>query len=200
MPIPSALSNDKSLLRSQLRQRRKAVPAALRVRAARVLARLARRWLRPGLRVAAYMAVGSEIDAGALIALARRRGCRVYLPVTPQHGRQLRFAALDEQAGWRLGRYAIPEPQTGRQQQLLRATQLDLVFVPLLGFDRDLRRMGQGGGYYDNTFAFRGHRIRPRLIGLAYQCQQVDALPVDPWDVQLDAVLTERGICRRRAR
>ena len=65
----------------------------------------------------------------------------------------------------------------------------DLILTPLLGFDRSLQRLGQGAGHYDRAFTQFPDALR---IGLAWSCQEVDEVPVDPWDVPLDAVLTER--------
>jgi 5-formyltetrahydrofolate cyclo-ligase len=71
---------------------------------------------------------------------------------------------------------------------------MDAVLFPLVGFDEAGGRLGMGGGFYDRTFAFT--RIRPRLapklIGLAHDCQQVSALPVEPWDVPLHSVVTDK--------
>jgi 5-formyltetrahydrofolate cyclo-ligase len=98
---------------------------------------------------------------------------------------------------WQLGAFNIPIPQHPEQ---CSAKDLDSVFVPLVGFDTTLARLGQGGGFYDTTFAFRRTRkswLKPRLIGLAFACQQVDALPSEPWDLQLDAIATELAWLRR---
>lgn len=68
-----------------------------------------------------------------------------------------------------------------------------------MGFDRDGNRLGMGGGYYDTTFEFLAGRSRwhkPRLLGLAYGFQEVDALPHEPWDVPLTAIVTEAGLIR----
>lgn len=75
--------------------------------------------------------------------------------------------------------------------------------MPLLGFDRQGYRMGMGGGYYDSSLAFlarRRHWRRPKLIGLAFEAQARDRLPTDPWDIPLDAVITERGLHRFKRR
>ncbi|WP_159673341.1 5-formyltetrahydrofolate cyclo-ligase [Andreprevotia sp. IGB-42] len=189
---------EKTALRRELRARRKAVTAAQRQRADRLLARYARRWLKPARKVAVYVAVGSEAPTDALIKLALRRGCHVYVPQVPRHGRQLRFARVDADTRWRLGRHAIPEPTVHPKQPLLHPRRLDLAFVPLLGFDASLTRMGQGGGYYDASFSFRRYTVRPRLLGLAFACQQVDGLPVEPWDLRVDALITEHGVLRPR--
>ena len=93
-------------------------------------------------------------------------------------------------------RYGIPEPMDTQPRS---ARQLDLLLIPLVGFDSAGHRLGMGGGYYDATLAFLRHRRhwrKPRLLGVAYECQKVEALPHDPWDMPLDAVLTERRLYR----
>ena len=93
-------------------------------------------------------------------------------------------------------RFGIPEPIDAKP---LRARQLDLLLMPLVGFDLEGNRLGMGGGFYDATLAFMRHRRvwrKPRLVGIAYECQRVDTLPHEPWDMPLDAVLTERQLYR----
>src|SRR5207253_1457477 len=81
----------------------------------------------------------------------------------------------------------------------LRARRLDVVFLPLVGFDAQGVRLGTGGGYYDRAFAFRRGRSAwhvPRLVGLAYAFQQVERIAPAAHDVLLDAVVTDEGIIR----
>jgi 5-formyltetrahydrofolate cyclo-ligase len=66
----------------------------------------------------------------------------------------------------------------------------DLIVTPLLAFDRRGGRLGQGGGYYDRTFAALPEAVR---IGFAYAGQQVDRLPIEAHDIRLHGVLTETG-------
>ncbi len=94
----------------------------------------------------------------------------------------------------RSNRLGIAEPQGSRT---LAARRLDLVFLPILGFDARGVRLGTGGGYYDRAFAFRRWRSAwhaPRLIGIAYSFQQVERITPAAHDVLLDAVVTERGV------
>ncbi len=189
----------KSQLRRQLRQRRAAISIAQRQSAAWVITHYPQilQKLRRGKKIALYVPVGSEFPTWPLIFLALQRGCFVYLPIVPSSGRQLRFVRLDQNSRWQLGAFNIPIPQHPEQ---CSAKDLDSVFVPLVGFDTTLARLGQGGGFYDTTFAFRRTRkswLKPRLIGLAFACQQVDALPSEPWDLQLDAIATELAWLRR---
>lgn len=185
----------RAALRSALRARRRAVPAAERFAAAQAAARQAGRGftLRAGRRVAVYAATPQELDTTALIALARRRGCRVYVPRIDRQrlGRRMRFVEL---AGpLRRNHLGILEPQGAR---FIPARWLDAVFLPLVGFDRRGVRLGMGGGYYDRAFAFRRYRRSwhaPRLIGFAWSFQEATAIEAAPHDVLLDAVVTERG-------
>jgi 5-formyltetrahydrofolate cyclo-ligase len=69
----------------------------------------------------------------------------------------------------------------------------ELVVAPLLAFDRHGGRLGQGGGHYDRTLANLRAKGRVFILGLAYAGQEVDAIPIEPHDQRLDAVLTEAG-------
>lgn len=191
---------EKSSLRRWLRQQRAALSPRVRQHAELQAARQAKAngWLRHGKRIAAYIPVGSEFSPWPLILLALHRGAEVYLPQIPARGRQLRFVRFDQHSLWTVGQYGIPELLNG---QSCLPRRLDSVFLPLVGFDASGGRLGQGGGYYDATFAFRRNRRhwkKPRLIGLGFTCQQVEALPKDPWDLCLDAVLTGGSLDNER--
>lgn len=145
------------------------------------------------------MAADGELDPAPLIALARAAGKRTYLPVL-QPGNGLRFAEWLPHGRLRRNRLGLLEPTI----KIFRAAhRLDLVLMPLVGFDRRGGRLGMGGGFYDRSFAFlkqqkqdrgnEGQKRRPRLIGLAHALQQVDDLPVEAWDVPMAAVATDRG-------
>ena len=71
----------------------------------------------------------------------------------------------------------------------------DVILAPMLAFDVDGWRLGYGGGFYDRTIAgLRGLRHRITLIGIAYEGQKLDKIPVGPFDMPLDAVLSPAGI------
>jgi 5-formyltetrahydrofolate cyclo-ligase len=76
--------------------------------------------------------------------------------------------------------------------ELAPLVEPDIVLMPLLGFDKRGTRLGYGGGYYDRTLAVM--RKAPRLIGLAFDCQEIDEIPREFHDVPLDAVVTEAGV------
>lgn len=189
---------NKSTLRRQLKAARNAISPTLRRHAARASLRLS---LRHGLllraqRIGFYLPNGGEFDSQLLLnqALLMQREC--YLPLVPRRGRVLRFGRIGRNTRMATNRYGIAEPVDARP---LRARQLDLLLIPLVGFDCQGYRLGMGGGYYDATLAFMHHRRlwrKPRLVGIAYECQRVEMLPHDPWDMPLDAVLTERQLYR----
>lgn len=191
---------DKNALRRELRARRRALPGDFRAQAARnvVSHALASGLLLRHARIGFYFPKPPELDILPLLnqALWMRRAC--FLPVVPPgHSRRLRFSRLSDGHHWRHNRFGIAE--FGFAHQGVRAWQLDLLFVPLLGFDARGYRVGMGGGYYDATLGhLRVRRVwrKPYRVGIAYACQEIDAAPVDPWDVPLDAVLTERGLRR----
>jgi 5-formyltetrahydrofolate cyclo-ligase len=193
--ISVSVSNLKSL-RRHLRTLRRALSAAEQRAHGKGLARLLgrSRLFRNARSLALYLPADGEIDTAPLLTLARRRKRRCFLPV-------LRGASHD--ALWfvehrpgdplRPNRFGIPEPFP-RRRKVLPAWGLDLILMPLVGFDEEGNRLGMGGGFYDRTLAFLRHRRhwrRPRLVGLAHGCQGVARLPINPWDVPLDGVATE---------
>ena len=87
--------------------------------------------------------------------------------------------------------FGIWEPVAGEK---IDAKSLDLVCAPLVAFDQDGHRIGMGGGYYDRYFSFLANRNRwrqPKLIGLAFDCQKVEKIRPNPWDIRLYSVVTE---------
>lgn len=186
---------ERAELRRRLRRRRAALPPLERARAARAIAAhlAAAGLLRPGLRIGAYLAVRSEISLAPFIDLARRAGCRLWLPrITDTRTHRMGFVPAG--AALRRGPHGIPEPAAGAH---CAAQWLQVILVPLVGFDAAGHRLGSGAGYYDRALAFRTGRRRwrgPRLIGVAHSCQQAAAIAALPTDVPLDAVVTEKGL------
>jgi 5-formyltetrahydrofolate cyclo-ligase len=144
-----------------------------------------------------YWPADGEIDPRPLMALAQSRHKRWQLPVLrPRPSPKLWFLGYSLGAPTTRNCFGIPEPER-RNQRLRTVGSLDLLLVPLVGFDADCNRMGMGGGFYDQTLAYlrrRRHWRRPYLIGLAHECQRVERIPVRSWDVPLDLVVTEARV------
>jgi 5-formyltetrahydrofolate cyclo-ligase len=194
-PFPHAPPT-KAALRTTLRRQRASLPLGQRRRHARRAAAHLGRWatLRGARDIGVYLAVRSEISAGPLIEWLWRAGRRTWVPVVGAGGR-MRFAPLRPGARLRIGPLGLARPASARPLRTARA--LDLIVLPLVGFDAQGHRLGAGGGYYDRALGTACGR-RPLLVGLAYAIQQIPAIPAEPWDVALDAVATERGLRRFR--
>lgn len=187
----------KAILRRRLRLQRRQLPLAERRQAERkaTLHLLQLLLARRAQHIALYLSASSELSTTPLIACLRQTRCRLYAPVASPGGR-MRFLPLDAQGRTRRDALGLPRPASTRGQRDPR--RLDAVIVPLVGFDAQGHRLGAGGGYYDRHFAFRRlHSAPPLLIGLAFELQRVDTIPVDDWDLRLDAVVTERRVYRR---
>jgi 5-formyltetrahydrofolate cyclo-ligase len=185
-------------MRAALRAKRRALPTAERIANAQRVADNVERWLhlRPSWRIALYASLPEELDATPLTELARARGCRLYLPRIDRHslGRKMQFVEMNGRQ--RSNRLGIAEPEGS---QIIGARWLDVVFLPLVGFDSHGVRLGTGGGFYDRAFAFRRWRTvwhTPQLVGLAHSFQQVEQIIPAAHDVLLDAVVTEKGVVR----
>lgn len=180
----------RSALRHEMRLRRRALASVRRRLATRAILRrlCALPAYRRATHIALYWPADGEPDLRGLAEHARLRGKQLYLPVVA-HGGDMRFARWDNSTPMRPNRYGIPEPAGGRRR--VTASQLDLVIVPLVAFDACGHRLGMGGGYYDRALAAR--RRRPVLAGAAFEFQRTSKVPVQPWDVPLDLIVTDRG-------
>ena len=142
-----------------------------------------------------YLANDGEIDPHLYIDLARRKGIHFYLPILhPIYPGKLVFSPYFDGIRLSANRFGIPEPPFPRSRRR-PAWALDAVLFPLVGFDENGGRLGMGGGFYDRTFAFSRIRpgMAPKLIGLAHDFQKVRELPIEPWDVPLHGVVTDKG-------
>lgn len=177
-------SPDRAALRRQLRKQRVAITAQQRRAAEAALTRrlLAEPRLQRASSVSAYIACGSEIDPSHAIRGLSQRGKQLYFPRL--RGPQMEF--LPAQSRWRKNRHGIAEPKGGKARPLW---SMSVVLVPLLGFDLQAQRIGQGGGYYDRALSRLRFR-RPIVIGLAFDQQLCQSIPNEPWDQTLDAVIT----------
>ena len=186
-------------LRVQLRAQRRAVPEHERVSASRQFARILQRarLLRPGRRIAVYIAHDREADPRMIVRLARRMRCELYLPaIVDYRRRRMEFRRYARSARLRPNRYGIPEPEL-RNSPRIAVGRLDLVLVPLVAVDARGTRLGTGAGFYDRALRHlrAGRRWRrPKLIGIAYEFQRVERLAARAWDVPLDALITEQGL------
>jgi 5-formyltetrahydrofolate cyclo-ligase len=178
---------DKPALRMALRARREAHVAALGVEGARAGAEAAAALLLPHLPqggvVALYLAIGDELDPDPLAQALHARGQRLALPHLTDRT-NMAFRAWAPGDPIERGPFRLRQPRAGAEP-----LAPDFIVTPLVGFDPGGGRIGQGASHYDRAFArFPG----ARRIGFAWAIQQVEAVPHDPWDLALDAIVTER--------
>ncbi|MEO9654477.1 5-formyltetrahydrofolate cyclo-ligase [Marinomonas sp.] len=140
-------------------------------------------------RVALYMSNDGEISPQLLCNQLWSQGISTYLPILDNQA--LRFNLYNQDSQWQDNRFGIPEPVNGH---VLAGQELDIVFMPLVGFDRQGGRLGMGGGFYDRTFEGKNPTQPPLLIGLAHDCQEVDNLSIESWDIPLNGILTPTQI------
>ena len=169
---------DKPSLRAAMRASRLAFPAVPIVPSPDFRDRL-----RPGLVVASYRPLVGEADPALLEDAARVAGCAIALPRVTRREEPMRFHRWTDQA-------FVPGP-FGIQQPSADSPVLtpDIVLTPLVAFDRAGQRLGQGAGYYDQAFAALSSAWR---VGIGWSVQEVERVPVDPWDVPLHAIATEK--------
>ena len=123
-----------------------------------------------------------------------------YLPVLhPLKKNRLWFVPFHLDDELTENRFGIPEPKASQYHLRRSPRVLDIILVPLVAFDENCHRIGMGSGFYDRTFEFKknGNPSKPLLIGIAYEMQKVDNTFPQQWDVQLDEVVTEKGIYKK---
>ncbi len=131
--------------------------------------------------VAGVWPLPGEMDLRPLLHALHARGHRIVLPDTPPRGERLRFRVWTPGAAMLPGRFGTLRPDGALAEP-------DMLFVPMLAFDRCGGRLGYGGGYYDRTLAALPNRAR---IGFGYAAQEVEAVPLEPHDVGVPVIVTE---------
>lgn len=144
--------------------------------------------------IACYLPFKDEFNSTPVIEAIWRAKKYCYLPVLQQDEKTLMFVRYVYGDSLRLNKFSILEPK--QCEHVIEPQQLDVVIAPLLAFDASGHRLGTGGGYYDHTFAFmlKEKKQTPQIIGLGYAEQEAQQIPIDPWDIHLNAMLTEKTL------
>lgn len=184
-------------LRRLLRKARRALTPNEQRQAAQGLYRqLAQHPLfRRAKHISLYLPTDGEIDPSLLLRAAQRRGKATYLPVLSAWPRtKMVFQRVRPGEKLLPNRFRILEPRVNIRRQR-KVWALDLVLMPLVGFDDEGGRLGMGGGFYDRSLAYLARRQRwrkPTLLGLAHECQKVDRLAQASWDVPMAGTVTNK--------
>ena len=184
-------------LRRMLRKARRALmPSEQRQAAHGLYRQLAQHPLfRRAKHISLYLPTDGEIDPRLLLRAAQRRGKATYLPVLSAWPRtKMVFQRVKPGEKLLPNRFRILEPRVNARRQR-KVWALDLVLLPLVGFDDAGGRLGMGGGFYDRSLAYLARRQgwrKPTLLGLAHECQKVDRLTQASWDVPLAGTITDK--------
>ncbi len=138
----------------------------------------------PNKIVAAYIPIASEANPGALLKFAYEAGCKTALPHVTSMASPMRFLQWQPGDALEDGPFGLKQPKADEP-----AISPDIILVPLVAFDRSLNRLGQGAGHYDRALSLLENAY---TVGIAWSVQEAPYLTVDPWDMPLDAILTEK--------
>jgi 5-formyltetrahydrofolate cyclo-ligase len=191
----TSLKELKKHLRAEALGRRDALSAEWRIEAALAMAeRAGEIGAAAGSIVSGFWPIRTEVDVRPLMFALRERGVRLALPAILDR-ETIVFRELVR--GAPLVQMGFGTAGPGVDAEILDPA---LMLVPLAAFDARGHRIGYGAGHYDRAISrLHAKGMRPRLIGIAFGCQEVPAVPDEPHDVRLDAVLTESGLHRFEA-
>jgi 5-formyltetrahydrofolate cyclo-ligase len=150
--------------------------------------------LPPGVIVAGYAPINSELDPFPLMRALADRGATLALPVVIARDHALIFRVWEADEGLVRGPFGIFQPSSDADE-----VEPDIVLVPLAAFDRAGHRIGYGRGYYDRTLENLRAKKKMSVIGVAFAVQEIETVPRLPHDEQLDCVLTERELIDLRS-
>jgi len=189
--LEESIESAKAALRARALKRRSEFPAAERAAAARAAADhfFSGTMLAPNAIVAAYWPIRDELDCRPVLTRLMDARQPVCLPVVPGEDLPLELRLWEEGTPLYPSGFGTLAPA-----ETAPLVEPDIVLMPLLGFDSRGTRLGYGGGYYDRTLASLTHR--PLLVGFAFACQELDAIPREDHDLPLDMIVTEEGIRR----
>lgn len=141
-----------------------------------------------------YLANDGEIDPQRLLKIAKKYKKHIYLPVIKRWPKySMVFQRITSTTRWTLNQYKIKQPIYS-EMQVSHPLKLDLILMPLVGFDTDGGRLGMGGGFYDRYFSYQNRMNawhKPYLLGLAHACQKTEKLHLNSWDIKVMAVVTD---------
>ena len=140
--------------------------------------------------IACYLPMRDEVDTRDIIERGWCANKRIFAPVMRAHGKML-FREIQPDSLLQQNSFGLWEPIEG---ETISPRNLDMVVTPTVAFDRQNNRIGMGGGYFDRCFSFLRQRkqwLHPKLVGVAFACQEVEKITPNVWDVRLSGVFCE---------
>ncbi|MFZ7158619.1 5-formyltetrahydrofolate cyclo-ligase [Avibacterium gallinarum] len=183
-------NQQRQIIRQQIRQLRQSLSPAEQNLAEQKITQQALDFIekKQAKHIGLYLSFDGEISTKQLIQQLWKKNIAVYLPILhPFSANHLLFLRYHPNSPLQKNKFGILEPKLD-VRNVLPTNELDIIFTPLVAFDKQGNRLGMGGGFYDRTLQnWQQKNFLP--IGLAHQCQQVDALPIESWDIPLFGVL-----------
>ena len=139
--------------------------------------------------VGGYYPVNFEVDDLELLKKFEKNKFSISLPVIKKNF-QMDFYKWSFSDPLKINKYGIPEPETQNK------VYPDIILVPLVAFDKNLNRLGYGGGYYDRLIAKLSKKKKIMKIGLALSVQKIDKVPINIYDQKLDYIVTNKYIVK----
>ena len=134
--------------------------------------------------IGGYVPVNYEIDCLKILKKLENKKIKISLPVI-KNNNEMEFFKYSFKHPMRINKYGISEPFKSK------VILPDILFVPLVAFDKNLYRVGYGGGYYDRYLAKLKKKKEFKSIGFAFSFQKVNKIPINNFDKKLDLVITE---------
>jgi len=140
--------------------------------------------------VACYLPMPDEVDPRNIIERGWCANKRIFVPIMRNKG-EILFREIRPNTTLLRNRMGIWEPAAG---EFIAPRELQFVVTPTVAFDADRHRIGMGGGYYDRCFSYLRHRrqwLKPKLAGIAFNCQKVEKISPNTWDIRLYRIFSE---------
>jgi len=137
--------------------------------------------------IGGYFPVNFEVDDLEILRKFEKKNFTVSLPVIKKNYK-MDFYKWKSSDPLKINKYGIPEPEARN------LVYPDILFVPLVAFDKNLNRLGYGGGYYDRLIARLSKKKKILKIGLAISAQKIDKVPNNEFDKKLDYIVTNKYI------
>ena len=188
----SSSAQSQSVIRAEAKRKRAQLSSEQRQEASNKIAEklFATALFRRSNNIACYVSMETEVSTWPIIERAWQQNKRIFAPITEKNF-VMQFRQFDDESELFTNSFGLREPRHGRPA---RIDEFELVIVPLVAFDSHRNRIGMGGGYYDRALSFFADNTeitKPALIGLAFDCQKVEVILPNPWDIRLFQVYTE---------
>jgi len=140
--------------------------------------------------IGGYYPVNFEIDILEVFeSLEKKLNIQLSLPVVKKDN-EMDFYNWSTKSLLKVNKFGIPEPEK------IKKVFPDIIFVPIVAFDKRLYRIGYGGGYYDRYIQRLSNKKKLFKVGIAHSCQKINKVPINKYDKKLDIIITEKYVLR----